>query len=464
LVDKIKSYEEIQDSDFAPLEIPLKLNQTEFLLTDLKPDQEDVAYAILDGLNRFMTCEDLKTFVPIRVTINGGGGSGKSVVINTLVSVLRKMFQITRVASVFAPSGVAAFNVRGTTVHYFFGMGCSYRDYEGPMPEKKLALLQRRCRYLLMMIFDERSLLEAKTVGEACEIASEALFGGYCKRAPWGACPCVVFVGDDYQLPSIGPGVFKILNSARKPYSRMKEYGFGQLLQCAQTVYELSGSKRILKDDASGLALNNRLRVGEPTESDMSKLISLDLENVKARCGTEVVEEIEQKAIYLYATNLKIRKKNFERLRAEHSASKPVAIMKRQSESYKNHGRAIAGHFQTDRGKDDGTPMSSIFCRGAKVRLSPNNFCPQWGLYNGAMGIVEEIIFAEGKNPNSGDLPRYVVVDFKHYCGPVWDKNRPTVSSTVFMFVKYLQWAFYKGLYFFLFLFVIRISVCSDSS
>jgi hypothetical protein len=44
-------------------------------------------------------------------------------------------------------------------------------------------------------------------------------------------------------------------------------------------------------------------------------------------------------------------------------------------------------------------------------------------LHNGALAIVVEI-----ESPLHGDLPLYVVIDLKTYCGPFWDKENPTVS------------------------------------
>jgi hypothetical protein len=37
-----------------------------------------------------------------------------------------------------------------------------------------------------------------------------------------------------------------------------------------------------------------------------------------------------------------------------------------------------------------------------------------------------DIIFRQGENPNEGHLPTVVVVDLKHYRGPIWDKDNPT--------------------------------------
>jgi hypothetical protein len=47
-------------------------------------------------------------------------------------------------------------------------------------------------------------------------------------------------------------------------------------------------------------------------------------------------------------------------------------------------------------------------------------------LCHGAIGAVVDIVYHQGENPNNGHLPKVLVVDFKHYRGPIWDKNNPT--------------------------------------
>ena len=69
-----------------------------------------------------------------------------------------------------------------------------------------------------------------------------------------------------------------------------------------------------------------------------------------------------------------------------------------------------------------------LLCIDAKVCIRGKNFQPQWGLFNGAVGKFLYIHFNENENPNLGDLPEYIIVDFKGYKGPPWNENYPTVS------------------------------------
>ena len=68
-------------------------------------------------------------------------------------------------------------------------------------------------------------------------------------------------------------------------------------------------------------------------------------------------------------------------------------------------------------------------CRDCKVQICGKNFRPEWVLFNGAIGVVQEIVFGKDKNPNDGDQPKYVTVKFDHYEGPTWDKTRPNVRQ-----------------------------------
>jgi hypothetical protein len=70
--------------------------------------------------------------------------------------------------------------------------------------------------------------------------------------------------------------------------------------------------------------------------------------------------------------------------------------------------------------------IKTILSRDAMVEITKVNIEPKWGLFNGAIGTVVDIIFRQGENPNDGHLPTVVVFDLKHYRRPIWDKYNPT--------------------------------------
>ena len=85
----------------------------------------------------------------------------------------------------------------------------------------------------------------------------------------------------------------------------------------------------------------------------------------------------------------------------------------------------------TNRHFSDNTPLSAMMCVGALVSLIGCNMHPKWGLHNGALGYVVNIVFRKGVSPNDGGHPAYVVVDFPCYVGPAWDDRNPKVSAFV---------------------------------
>ena len=362
--------------------------------------------------------DDLKNYKPLRLILRGAGGSGKSVFVNTAVTSIRKMFNRNDVVQVTAPTGVAAFNSAGETMHHFWSInanGC----YKPPLPagSARRQKLLDRLNHLIALFVDERSMISTELLGTASQLTAETIFDGHNAQHDWGGLPVLVLVGDDYQLPSVGPGAFSIFDISKKKNSMQKK---GELCfqALANDVYELPGNKRLREDDCGAGHLNKRLRTGQPSHEDVKKLLELDLANILAKHGPKAVEEIKKDAIYLYANNEPILHHNLNAVAKHVTKQNPLAIIK-STNTGTEFRKAISNHFDND------LPQSTVICRKAKVSIVGKNFMPLWGLHNGACGEVVDIVYEKGKNPNDGDLPRYVVVHFPYYCGPAWDVKNP---------------------------------------
>jgi hypothetical protein len=188
---------------------------------------------------------------------------------------------------------------------------------------------------------------------------------------------------------------------------------------------ELGASKRLQESQSQAMSMLNRVRLGEEiTDDDVNKLLSLRLDVMKQKHGSDVVREIEDKAMYLFYRNVKRIRHNLERLIAKATPDNPVAIIKSQS-SGTVRAKGFKSHFDSD------IPSSALLCVDCMVALNSRNFKPLWGLHNGACGIVKELVFADTHNPNHGDMPLYVVVEFPLYCGPIWDIDNTKVSVAI---------------------------------
>ena len=410
----------------APIRVPLKSDGKRYLIKDLFDDQKFVVEAVMSKLKEWIETDNLAEFQPLRLTLNGSGGCGKSVIINTLVSVIRRMFNQNGVVQVAAPTGTAAYNVGGKTLHSLMRMKVEKFDYKAKsLNEYKKTQLVADFGCLLALIIDERSLINSKDLGTVEAMMSETIYrGGLLDDLSFGGLPVVILVGDDYQLPPSGTGAIDSLEQ-KATTSRMIMNGRRVFRDCAEDVIELTESKRINKKRSKDRKIIKKVRTREKlTEKEVSKLLSLHLTAIEKRHGKDgkaIVEDIRSRAMFLFFRNAPRIKHNWEQLAKVHSKDRPIGVFRCKGVGSVG-GKPVRAHFN-----NVDPPSAAIFCEQAQVALDGKNFCPEWGLHNSACGRVDEIVFAKGENPNLGHLPAYVVVDFPLYCGPAWDIDNPTV-------------------------------------
>lgn len=374
---------------------------------------------ILHKIHEWLTCDDFSTFVPLRCTIIGQAGSGKSVLINTITAAIRMLFEYNNVICIGCPTGTAAFNANGETIHHMTAQGVSGEYKPFSLSDTKRRQLCEKFKHLLCLIIDERSLLTSKLFGSTAQILSETIFQGGISQQIIGALPVLVLVGDDYQLPSMSEGALDVLFRAFG--SKMTQKGRQLFKDCATTVFKLSTIRRISDKRQNDKELLQRVRLGNAiTDEDVARLQLLHIDNIRDKHGPELVKKIEDEAIYLFWTNEKRMKHNLQRLGATNTPENPTAIIKPIGYGDKS-GKSIRSHFDSD------VPKTALICVEAKVCIQGQNFYPLWGLHNGACGTVKEIVFAPNENPNKGHQPQYVVVNFPQYIGPAWDTENPKV-------------------------------------
>ena len=119
VIDKYK-----EASPGSDVELPTTHQGNTFELIDAKDDQRDILAYVLHRVKEWFDNTGTDNYVPepIRLTIAGVAGSGKSFLTNTLVTALRRIFGSTDSVKVMAPTGEAAYNAGGTTVHHGLGV------------------------------------------------------------------------------------------------------------------------------------------------------------------------------------------------------------------------------------------------------------------------------------------------------------------------------------------------------
>jgi hypothetical protein len=144
---------------------------------------------------------------PLHLFVTGGAGTGKSFLITAIYQMAIRILQRSGEdpdiihALLTAPTGTAAFNISGITLHSAFLLPLTQKRKGQPQSYRKLAdatrnTLRTRLESLDLLIIDEISMVGPDTLldihNRLCEIkASSKLFGGI----------SVVTFGDLYQLP-----------------------------------------------------------------------------------------------------------------------------------------------------------------------------------------------------------------------------------------------------------------------
>lgn len=150
--------------------------------TPVKLDQNDAFKRAVDLMNNTQT--------PLFIT--GKAGTGKSTLLDHFI------LNTTKKCVVLAPTGVAALNVKGQTIHRFFNF---YIDVT-PEKIKKKEIKPRNAKLLKVLetiIIDEISMVRADILD--CIDTILRMYGRDASQ-PFGGVQ-MIFVGDLYQLPPV---------------------------------------------------------------------------------------------------------------------------------------------------------------------------------------------------------------------------------------------------------------------
>ncbi len=135
--------------------------------------------------------EQLRSSDPSPILVTGEAGTGKS----TLVNFIRHFGGIENTA-ILAPTGVAALNVGGQTIHSFFRFPFKVIDENALADQRKNRLWKK----VKLIIIDEISMVRADMLDGMDIILRKAQDSSQ----PFGGCK-ILLVGDFYQLPPVIP-------------------------------------------------------------------------------------------------------------------------------------------------------------------------------------------------------------------------------------------------------------------
>jgi len=320
---------------------------------------------------------------PLRMIISGTAGTGKSFLINCLKLLLLENLRVC------APTGVASYNIGGSTLHSLFSLPTKgdFKDLEG----RKLHDMQQSLAQMKYLIIDEMSMIGRKIFGQI-DRRLRQIFPQNAHEL-LGGCSCIL-LGDFGQLPPVMD--LPIYTTA--PRNELSDLGSSTYhsFDCAIVLDQVMRQSGQSPEQVLFRNILLRLRNANSTISDWNYLMqqtALSLHDVA----------LFDNAVRLFPTVQSVAEYNIDKL---HSINRPVATIK-------------AVHSGTNASKASSEDASGLdptvhLAHGARVMLTTNLWV-EVGLVNGALGSVVCICYKEGGPPA---LPIAVMVKFDKYTGP----------------------------------------------
>ena len=315
---------------------------------------------------------------PLQMIVSGTAGTGKSYLIHCLRLLLKDKVRVV------APTGVAAFNVDGNTLHSLLNL-----PTRGEFKGEHLMKLQHSLGNMKYLIIDEMSMVGRKLFGQVDQRLRQAF--PHQSHQVLGGCSCLLF-GDFGQLPPV-------MDHTKTTSSTLSDIGSNSY-QSFQHAVVLDQIMRQSGQDPSQALFRDillHLRDGEVTEDDWTHLMS--------RTPAHITDTSEfTNALQLFPTIEAVVEHNVTKL---HACGQRVATIK----------AVHSGPNAAKASSDDASGLEPVVClaKGARVMLS-SNLWVDMGLVNGAMGTVQALCYKQGQAPSS--LPVAVTVLFDHYSGP----------------------------------------------
>ena len=321
---------------------------------------------------------------PLRLIVSGTAGTGKSYLINCLRLLLNHRVRVA------APTGVAAFNIDGHTLHSLFSLPVKgdFKELQG----ERLHQMQQSLANMEYLIIDEMSMVGRKLLGQIDQRLrqvfphqTDALFGG---------CSCLLF-GDFGQLPPV-MDLPLYTTVSRSPLSDAGSAAY-QLFDRAIVLKQVMRQSGQDSDQVLFRDILLRLRNARLTISDWERLMKQTPAEI-----TDLAPFIN--ALQLHPTIEAVVEHNVSRLR---ESGHPIATIK----------AVHSGPNASKASSEDAGGLESIICLACDARVMlTSNLWVDIGLVNGAIGTVAAICYRNGESPPN--LPVAVTVKFDSYRGP----------------------------------------------
>ena len=335
-------------------------------------------------------CGDLK---PLHIFISGVGGTGKSFLIETIRSLVKEIWKDNvgddTTCAVATPTGLAAYNVGGVTVHRLFQLPIEHEGkIAGYWPLSKVAqkVMRTNLRSLKLIIIDEVSMLSSLNLAYI-HLRLEELFGG---SGDWFGSINVLFVGDILQLPPVnGSPVFsKLMNKLLA--ARMGCIASVNIWK-ETVVYEELTINEQQKKDSDFACILDEVRRGSVSEASLDHLKSRVI-NKPVVCKYKQLCDNGYSPVCLFPTRKASQEFNIQMLSALNVEKHKIVCVDEIDETSSSLKWTKKAQKQLEKVNKDnnltaGLESELMLAVGARVMLR-RNIDTKHGLVNGAIGTV----------------------------------------------------------------------------
>lgn len=325
-----------------------------------------------------LNCLKPEKLDPINLFVTGGARAGKSHLIKAIYLTAVKTFRYGTVnperptVALMAPTGVAAININGTTIHTALSIPKESGDFAPKMSDQKRTQLRLTLSELKLIIVDEISMVANTTLlhihqrlKEIFNTPNSELFAGI----------IFIAVGDLYQLPPIRKrAVFE--NFKNDTFNLCHPWNAFKMIELTEIMRQ--------KDDKPFTELLNRIRSGTQTEAD--------IQCIQSRSITHSDSNYPHDALHIWAENKPVDEYNAARLSQIPAQQYTITAIDQypQHVSKQDIDRVLA----KGRSETGGLDYHILIKEGCRVMLTTNIDIAD-RLINGQMGTVIKITLSE---------------------------------------------------------------------
>lgn len=285
------------------------------------------------------------------IFLTGKAGTGKSTLIRKFSKETKDTFAIT------APTGVAAINIEGETIHSFFGFKPSISENDA----KKFGKMRKNNKIFCSVdtiIVDEVSMVRA----DLLDCVDIFLRNSREIDKPFGGAR-MILVGDVFQLPPVvGEDEKTIFNSKYKSPYFFSSNVFKEIIKSNNLEY-IELNKIYRQEDVAFKTLLNKIRQNKINKQVINSINKQYKSNTKP----------DKRTVYLTSTNNLAKQIN----------QKELDKLKREEVVFR---AASTGDIKE---KDYPTDESLIVKEGCRIMFLNNDTNKRW--FNGSLGVVRKI-------------------------------------------------------------------------